>query len=37
MSLDLQEILDGTVEAWARDRPDAVALVEGERALTFGE
>ena len=35
MSVAEAEILDGTVEGWARDRPAAVALVEGERALTF--
>jgi long-chain acyl-CoA synthetase len=27
----------GTPEFWARERPDAVAVVKGERSLTYGE
>ena len=27
----------GSPEFWARDRPDAVALIKGDRSVTFGE
>ncbi len=32
-----REILPGTIEFWAREKPDQVAIIEGDRSFTYSE